>query len=247
MATLTVSRSSATPLHDQIRRAVLGQISSGELGPGDRLPTEHEYAAQFGVSLAPVRQALLQLAAAGHIVRVKGKGTYVRDTKVEETITLLTSFTEGLRDRAIPFQMRVLDQAVTRADPRASRALGLPPRADVIRLRRLAIVGDEPAAILDARLPASRFGRLAQVPGFDEGRSLYRTLEEEFETEVGSAMSTLEVVRCDETQADTLGVPSGTPALLVSSVTEDGGGQPVEIADVLYRADRFTFSIRSQR
>jgi DNA-binding GntR family transcriptional regulator len=55
------------------------------------------------------------------------------------------------------------------------------------------------------------------------------------------------VVRCDEPQADTLGVPSGTPALLVSSVTEDAGGQPVEVADVLYRADRFTFSIRSQR
>ena len=247
MATLTVSRSSATPLHDQIRRAILAQIASGELAPGDRLPTEHEYAAQFGVSLAPVRQALLQLVAAGQITRVKGRGTFVRDSKVEETITLLTSFTEGLRDRAIPFQMRVLDQGVTRADARTVKALGISPRADIVRLRRLAVVGDEPAAILDARLPAARFGRLANITGFDEGRSLYRTLEEEFGAEVGTALSTLEVVRCDEAQADTLGVPSGTPALLVSSVTEDAAGRPVEVADVLYRADRFTFTIRSQR
>jgi len=134
-----------------------------------------------------------------------------------------------------------------RADARAVKALGISPRADIVRLRRLAIVGDEPAAILDARLPAARFGRLASVTGFDEGRSLYRTLEEEFDAEVGSALSTLEVVRCDEAQADALGVPSGTPALLVSSVTEDARGQPVEVADVLYRADRFTFMIRSQR
>jgi GntR family transcriptional regulator len=247
MATLTISRSSATPLHDQIRRAILEQIASGELAPGDRLPTEHEYAAQFGVSLAPVRQALLHLVAAGQIMRVKGRGTFVRDTKVEETITLLTSFTEGLRDRAIPFQMRVLDQVVMPADARAIKGLGISSKSRVVRLRRLAVVGDEPAAILDARLPAARFGRLASIPGFDEGRSLYRTLEEEFGAEVGTAMSTLEVVRCDEMQADTLGVPSGTPALLVSSVTEDSRGRPVEVADVLYRADRFTFMIRSQR
>ena len=94
---IAVSRSSAVPLHVQIRRAIQERIASGELGPGDRLPTEHEYARTFGVSIAPVRQALLDLADAGLVVRQKGRGTFVRGARLEEEIDLLTSFTDSLR------------------------------------------------------------------------------------------------------------------------------------------------------
>ena len=78
-----ISRSSAVPLHLQIRRAIQDEIASGVLVPGTRLPTELEYANAFGVSIAPVRQALLDLADAGLVVRQKGKGTFVRSGKVE--------------------------------------------------------------------------------------------------------------------------------------------------------------------
>ena len=185
--------------------------------------------------------------SSGLLVRVKGRGTFVRAAKVEESISLLTSFTESLRARGESFEMRVLDQLVEPSSTPVARALGLRPGAQVVRLRRLAHVRDEPAAILDARLPAARFRRLTSIQGFDAGRSLYATLEAEFATRVGGARSTLEVVRCDEDEAELLGVGEGTPALLVRSVTKDGDGRPVEAADVLYRADRFTFTIDSER
>jgi GntR family transcriptional regulator len=247
VGTSTISRTRSTPLHDQIRRMIRGQIAAGELRPGDRLPTEHEYASRFGVSLAPVRQALLDLVSSGLLVRVKGRGTFVREAKVEESISLLTSFTESLRSRGEAFSMQVLDQRVEPAPTDVARRLGVRTGTHLVRLRRLARVRDEPAAILDARLPAARFGRLATIAGFDDGRSLYGTLEAEFDTRVGGAHSALEVVRCDEDEAELLGVSEGTPALLVRSVTMDDKGRPVEAADVLYRADRFTFTIDSER
>src|ERR1700716_1414819 len=98
---MLVTRTRALPLHEQIRRVIDGQIASGQLPPGARLPTEHEYAKEFGVSLAPVRQALLSLAGSGRLVRVKGRGTFVREGKLEEPITLLASFTESLRARGL--------------------------------------------------------------------------------------------------------------------------------------------------
>ena len=247
MATAAVSRARPTPLHDQIRRLIRSQIASGQFRPGDRLPTEHQYAAQFQVSLAPVRQALLDLVSSGLLVRVKGRGTFVREAKVEESISLLASFTESLRTRGEDFAMHVLDQQVEPAPLSVARALGLRAGGQVVRLRRLAYIRGEPAAILDARLPAARFRRIATIPGFDDGRSLYATLESELGTRVGGARSTLEVVRCDEDEAELLGVAEGTPALLVKSVTKDGDGRPVEAADVLYRADRFRFRIDSER
>lgn len=244
---LAVSRSRATPLHDQIRRSIHAQISSGELPPGARLPTEQEYAEQFGVSIAPVRQALLDLVASGHLVRVKGRGTFVREAKVEESITLLASFTDGLRARGETFAIRVLGLGIGLADEVVQGELGLRPRTRVVALRRVAELRGEPAALLDAYLPADRFGGLVEFGDWAEGRSLYRTLEDEFATRVGQARSTLEVIRCDDTQADLLGVAVGAPALLVRSVTDDVDGVRVEAAHVVYRADRFTFTIDSHR
>ena len=244
---LAVSRSRATPLHDQIRRTIHAQIASGELEPGDRLPTEQEYAERFGVSIAPVRQALLDLVASGHLVRVKGRGTFVREAKVEESITLLASFTDGLRARGETFAIRVLALGVETPDPIVKTELGLGAKARVVCLRRLAEVRGEPAALLDAYLPADRFGDLVRVGGWEDGRSLYRTLEDQFGTRVGQARSTHEVIRCDDGQADVLGVAVGAPALLVRSVTDDVAGARVEAAHVVYRADRFTFTIDSHR
>jgi len=243
---MLVTRTRAIPLHEQIRRVIEAQIASGQLLPGARLPTEHEYAAHFGVSLAPVRQALLALAGSGRVLRVKGRGTFVREAKLEEPIALLASFTESLRTRGLEVRIRLLDQTVVRADRPAADALNLRIASRVVRLRRLAIVAAEPAAVLDAFLPADRFGRLALIDGFDDGRSLYRTLETEFNTRLGRAESILEVIRCTDERGELLNLPVGDPALVVQSTTHDTDGAPIEVSWVTYRADRFRFTINSQ-
>jgi GntR family transcriptional regulator len=241
-----ITRARSLPLHEQIRRVIDGQIASGQLAPGTKLPTEHEYAAQFDVSLAPVRQALLALASAGRVVRVKGRGTFVRAAKVEESISLLSSFTDNLRARDIPFQIELLDQTRVRADAHIARALELRTNAAVIRIRRLALIRDEPGAILDAYFDGERFKRLLSIDGFGEGRSLYATLESDFATRLGRAENTLEVVRLDDERADLLQVPPGSPALEMRSVTHDTEGRPIEVAWITYRADRFRFTLSAQ-
>jgi GntR family transcriptional regulator len=243
---IPISKSSPVPLHLQIRRAIQEQITSGILGPGARLPTEHEYAHQFGVSIAPVRQALLDLAAVGLLVRRKGRGTFVQGSRVEAEIDLLTSFTDSLRGRGVPVRMQVLDRERVPADPDVGGALGLRPGGAVVRLRRLAWIGDEPAAILDAYLPARQFGKLVGLD-FDAGRSLYATLETEFGVRLGIARSRLEVGRLSEEDAPLLQQPEGASVIRISSVTEDSVGRPIEVSSVTYRADRFAFTMTSRR
>jgi hypothetical protein len=51
----------STNIVDQIRKAIL----SGELKPGDRLPSEKELAENFGVSKASLREAFRALEALG--------------------------------------------------------------------------------------------------------------------------------------------------------------------------------------
>jgi DNA-binding GntR family transcriptional regulator len=242
-----VSRSSAVPLHIQIRRAIQDRIASGELAPGDRLPTEHEYARTFGVSIAPVRQALLDLADAGLVIRHKGRGTFVRGARLEEEIDLLTSFTDSLRRRGLPARIQVLRQAEGTAPPDIAGQLGVRAGTAVVHLRRLAWIDTEPAAILDAWLPARPFASIARLDDFEAGRSLYATLEKEFDIQLGLARSRIEVGRLSEDEAPLMQLPEGSPVLRIASVTEDAVGRVVEVSRVTYRADRFVFTMTSMR
>jgi GntR family transcriptional regulator len=58
--------------------AIRGQISSGEVQPGDWLPSVAQLMEQFGVSVYSAREAIRRLAGEGLIVVVDGKGSYVR-------------------------------------------------------------------------------------------------------------------------------------------------------------------------
>ena len=245
--TAAISRSSPVPLHLQIRRSIQADIASGALPPGTRLPTEQEYSQIFGVSIAPVRQALLDLADAGLVVRQKGRGTFVLGGRVEEEIDLLTSFTDSLRRRGVPVRIQVLDRKREPAPSEVAGSLGLRPGAPVVHLRRLAWLGDDPAVILDAWLPGRPFERLADYDDFDTGRSLYATIEADFDVRLGLARSRIEVSRSTEEESRLLGLPEGSALLRVTSVTEDTVGRLVELANVTYRADRFVFTMTSLR
>lgn len=71
---------SSNKLYIQIYKQILSQIRSGSLKIGDKLPTERELCEQFGVSRAPVRQALSALELNGYIYSRQGEGVYVKST-----------------------------------------------------------------------------------------------------------------------------------------------------------------------
>src|SRR5690554_967234 len=60
-------------LYQRARAILAAQIAAGQLGQGTRL-TESAVAAQFGISRAPARRALEELARDGLLVRAQGRG-----------------------------------------------------------------------------------------------------------------------------------------------------------------------------
>jgi DNA-binding GntR family transcriptional regulator len=66
------------PAYERIRADLRRRIETGELSSGAKLPTHPELAAQYGVSVQPVRQALFFLEQVDKlIVSHQGKGVYV--------------------------------------------------------------------------------------------------------------------------------------------------------------------------
>jgi GntR family transcriptional repressor for pyruvate dehydrogenase complex len=70
-------------LYEQIVEQIEASILSGELKPGDKLPSERELAEQFGVSRTAVREAVKALTQKGLVVVHVGRGTFVTDDTSE--------------------------------------------------------------------------------------------------------------------------------------------------------------------
>ncbi|MEV6298660.1 winged helix-turn-helix domain-containing protein [Actinoplanes sp. NPDC051861] len=80
-------------LADLLRR----QIESGELAPGDPLPSELRLADDYGISRTTVRQAIGQLRSEGLVTVDRPRGTFVRVPEPVEVITLARGAHVGAR------------------------------------------------------------------------------------------------------------------------------------------------------
>ncbi len=66
------------PLHYRIYLEIRKEIEEGRLAYGDLVPSETELQERYGVSRAPVRQALSRLGNELYVEKKQGKGTFVK-------------------------------------------------------------------------------------------------------------------------------------------------------------------------
>ncbi len=76
---LALDRSESGPLHQQIARAIAGEISRGRLRPHQRLPGSRTLALTLRVHRQTVVSALEELKAEGWLVSRRASGTFVAD------------------------------------------------------------------------------------------------------------------------------------------------------------------------
>ena len=77
------------PLRDTIIEQIRRTITSQNLKPGDRLPTEEQWAKQLGVSRVSIREALKALEFLGIIHSAPKRGTTVGTLNLDRIISLL--------------------------------------------------------------------------------------------------------------------------------------------------------------
>jgi GntR family transcriptional regulator, uxu operon transcriptional repressor len=65
----------------RLAEVILASSRRSGMGPGSRLPTERQLAADLGATRTTVRRALAVLEAEGHISREVGRGTFLRDAR----------------------------------------------------------------------------------------------------------------------------------------------------------------------
>jgi GntR family transcriptional repressor for pyruvate dehydrogenase complex len=68
-------------LPGRIAEEITREINDSKLQPGDRLPTEHLLAKNFGVSRSVIREAIAQLRNEGYVETKQGVGAFVTDSR----------------------------------------------------------------------------------------------------------------------------------------------------------------------
>ena len=233
------SLSTGVPLYIQIAESLLGQIESGELVPGDRLPPERELSRKLGVNRMTLRKALQMIEGQGLLVRQQGVGTYVSKPKIERKADHFISFTKGMERRGFVPGAKVLLLEQRPAKVSVAQQLQLAVSAPIYYSHRLRFVNSEATMLERFALPAHR---LTDFESHDlANRSLYEVLETEYDIIVQQAHQSLEAVSATEYEAELFDIDLGAPLILEQRLTLDQNGTPIEFARDLYRGDRFKF------
>ena len=77
MLTYDLEKRGELPRYDYLYRCIKGDILSGRLGPGERLPSKRALAAHLGTAVATVENAYAQLLEEGYLVSRQRAGYYV--------------------------------------------------------------------------------------------------------------------------------------------------------------------------
>ena len=206
------------------------------LGVGRAIPSERQLSVDLGVSRLTVRAALDELVRDGYLERRRGSGTFVREPKIAQELTM-TSFSEDMRQRGMRPGSKTLSLETTLAGAYLGRCLHVSPSERILVAKRLRLADDETMAIETLHVPE------ALVPGltrkdFDEN-SFYDLLTQRYGIEIVGGTQAIEPTVTNEEESTALGLPLHTPAFLFERITRDGEGEVIEYVRSIYRGDRY--------
>ena len=235
----------AQPKYAQIAGHYRDLIVSGELEPGDEIPSERQIVAEWGVSRPTATRALSALRSEGLVESRQGSGTYVRarpklNRRARDRYARARS--QGkIYPAGEKAEIRVAEAADAPDDVAA--ALEIEPGSRVVRRKRVIVDEVGPVEVstswfrgdLEEKAP-----RLVKRQRIREGTLTYveRVTGRRGTTardQIGARLAT------DE-ERDELSLGKGPAAVLVvHHVVLDEQGTPLEFAQAVYPPDRWTF------
>ena len=239
-----LDRRSFVPLYYQLQEILKEHIESGEWKPGDVLPSEPALTRRFAVSRVVVRQALAILEDDHQIVRIRGRGTYVAQPKLDYRAGGLSRLLATRRGDDVAIQ--VLDKRTAAVERSIRRALAAPDE-NVLRITTLLSLQRVPLAI------SYSFFRQDEVGWLDAAAQVGRNLPSRLTLadhgiELAHSHLSIEASQCGQFEADRFGIPHRSAVFLILCTEycrSPEGTRPFEVARVEYRGDLLQFRLEA--
>ncbi|HHW44716.1 UTRA domain-containing protein [Desulfofundulus thermobenzoicus] len=238
MAGNKIDKNSFVPPYYQLARILERKILSGELKPGDSLPSETDLGREYELSRMTVRKCLNVLAERGLVYARQGRGTFVSRPALDRAVFTMEEFHQDMHRRGLRPEARLIAARVLRATREVAARLALAEGERVLHFCRLLLADKIPVALERKYMRYNR-GRPVlenelQYRAFAEVIALHNEV-----LPVRSRMMLQAGVAAEE-DALLLQIPPGSPVLCVEQVLFAADDNPVGYGFFVYRGDRYT-------
>lgn len=193
----------------EIKEYLLEKIKSGEYRVDQAIPPERELAAMLNVNRMTVRKAIEELMYDGLLVRKKGSGTFLTNTKKTRTDLLDSASDEET--------FKVISCKLCHEGNYASKVLQIPLGAPYWRLRRLRLLHLTPYAYEDIYFSVDFF--LSIEKDLYE-KSLHDIINDQLAKVPLTLYQEVEALLCLHNTAVLLKVQAGSPILQIKTYVE---------------------------
>jgi len=218
-----LDKNTPIPLYYQLKEIFREKIDTGELKPGDLVPSERELSEKYTISRPTIRQALKELVNEGLLRREKGRGTFVSEPKINYGfIQTLTTFYDKQEIKPISKAMAI--------------KLNIDEDESIIYLARVRYIENEPVVSVVNHIPYKLCPGLIKEEL--ENKSLYQLLTEKYGLKPFKVKISLEPVLASEYDAELLNIEEGDPVHLMKNITYTENNVIMDYFESHFRGDK---------
>lgn len=223
---------------------IKSDIESGQLRPGERLPSEAELSKQLGVSRATLREALRLLEEEKIVIRRHGVGTFINSKPVfSGGIGELFSVTDAIERQGYKAGTLILRTSFAESAEEERKRLALNPGEGVLMVERIRTADGEPVVYCVDRIPA----HLVPEGYAASGESIFKWLESVTGVRIAYAVADIEPMGYNEKVSNLLHCDKSAPMLLLKQIHYDESEKPVLYSHNYFRADKIHFHVVRRR
>ena len=228
-------------LWKSIADTLLGEIAEGHYRPGDRLPTEAQLAARFGVNRHTVRHAVASLAETGLLHARRGAGVFVASEPQTYPLGRRVRFHQNVAASGRTPSRQFLHLETRACDPAEAEALALVAGTPVHVVEGLSLADGNPIATFRSVFPAARLPGLLDELG--KSGSVTAALAACGVADYTRALTRLTAVKARATLALQLRLSEGAPILRSIAINHDPSGHPIEYGTTWFAGDRVELTV----
>jgi DNA-binding GntR family transcriptional regulator len=235
-----------TQLYIKVFEDIWNKIKTGYYLPGDQLPTELAMEGIYGVSRAPIKQALGKLENAGLIVRRAGKGTFVAAWRIgKPPMESMGGFSSqyiynwnGLRCTTTAVQKIF-------ADAKVAAALQVQQGSPVIYVSRLRHVKDEAVFYLNHYIVQEI--DIEKIKASKDFTSMRGLLESVFGLEDVFVEEEITVAKADFLTAKMLEIETNESVMFVKRFSYDASYKPICYSEYYVKPGNWNYRVTYSR
>ena len=223
-----LNRQGPTPIFEQITHWMRQKIHTSEWANDHKLMSESDLASAFNVSRGTIRKAIENLITEKLLVRIHGKGTYVRNKVLleQQPNWRLAGFSQDLISRGISYSTEVLTKEIVTPKNEIQDLLNLQPTEKIFHMYRLRKINDQPVLLIENHIAYEHCAGIETID-FTENQ-LYVTLEEQFKIQFNWARRSYKSINADKAIAKHLKLKSEAAVMFLEEHYHSIDNKPLE-------------------